>query len=146
MKLSTRVLELSNRKYRNLVELAQTMEISQDLIYRVRKGERGSKGGNDEMKRAVIINPKDNTATALNNIDAGDTVSLTSKSGQAGEIKARQTVPFGHKLALVVIGKGEEVLKYGEVIGLATHPINEGDYVHVHNIESALLPPPKEIE
>ena len=41
MKLSTRVFELSNRKYRNLVELAQTMEISQDLIYRVRKGERG---------------------------------------------------------------------------------------------------------
>ena len=98
------------------------------------------------MKRAVIINPKDNTATALNNIDAGDTVSLTSKSGQAGEIKARQTVPFGHKLALATIGKGEEVLKYGEVIGLATHPINEGDYVHVHNIESALLPPPKEVE
>jgi len=146
MKLSTRVFELSNRKYRNLVELAQTMEISQDLIYRVRKGERGSKGGDGKMKRAVIINPKDNTATALNNIDAGDTVSLTSKSGQAGEIKARQTVPFGHKLALATIGKGEEVLKYGEVIGLATHPINEGDYVHVHNVESALLPPPKEVE
>ena len=41
MKLKTRVFELSNGKYRNLVELAQTMEISQDLIYRVRKGERG---------------------------------------------------------------------------------------------------------
>ncbi len=148
MKLSTRVFELSNRKYRNLVELAQTMEISQDLIYRVRKGERGSKGGDDKVKRkrAIIINPKDNTATALNNIDAGDTVSLTSKSDQAGEIKARQAVPFGHKLALVIISKGEEVLKYGEVIGLATHPINEGDYVHVHNVESALLPPPKEVE
>ena len=41
MKLNTRVFELCNGKYRNLVELAQTMEISQDLIYRVRKGERG---------------------------------------------------------------------------------------------------------
>ena len=41
MKLKTRVFELCNGKYRNLVELAQTMEISQDLIYRVRKGERG---------------------------------------------------------------------------------------------------------
>ena len=41
MKLNTRVFELCNGKYRNLVELAQTMEISQALIYRVRRGERG---------------------------------------------------------------------------------------------------------
>ena len=41
MKLNTRVFELCNGKYRNLVELAQTMRISRDLIYRVRKGERG---------------------------------------------------------------------------------------------------------
>ena len=41
MKLKTRVFELSNGRYRNLVELAQTMEISLDLIYKVKKGERG---------------------------------------------------------------------------------------------------------
>ncbi|MBA7479018.1 hypothetical protein ES707_14449 [subsurface metagenome] len=41
MKLKTRVFELCNGRYRNLVELAQTMGISNDLIYRVRKGERG---------------------------------------------------------------------------------------------------------
>jgi len=41
MKLNTRIFGLSNGKYRNLVELAQAMGISQDLIYRVRKGERG---------------------------------------------------------------------------------------------------------
>jgi len=41
MKLKTRVFELCDGRYRNLVELAQTMGISQDLIYRVRKGERG---------------------------------------------------------------------------------------------------------
>jgi len=41
MKLNTRVFELCNGKYRNLIELAQTMRISRDLIYRVRKGERG---------------------------------------------------------------------------------------------------------
>jgi len=41
MRLNTRVFELCNGKYRSLVELAQTMGISQDLICRVRKGERG---------------------------------------------------------------------------------------------------------
>jgi len=41
MKLYTRVFELYKGKYRTLVELAQAMGISNDLIYRVRKGERG---------------------------------------------------------------------------------------------------------
>ncbi len=41
MKLRTRVFELYNGEYQTLVELAQTMGISRDLIYRVRKGERG---------------------------------------------------------------------------------------------------------
>jgi len=41
MKLKTRVFELCNGKYRNLSELAQTMGISNDLIYRVRRGKRG---------------------------------------------------------------------------------------------------------
>jgi len=44
MKLKTRFFELSNGKYPNLVGLAQTMGISYDLIYRVRKGERGING------------------------------------------------------------------------------------------------------
>ena len=41
MKLKTKVFELCNGKYPNLVGLAQVMGISQDLIYRVRKSERG---------------------------------------------------------------------------------------------------------
>jgi len=97
--------------------------------------------GGSPMKKAMIINTKDNTATVFDDIAEGDTVSLVSKSGQAGEVTARQAVPFGHKLALASIDKGEKVLKYGEVIGLATQSINKGDYIHVHNVESALLPP-----
>ncbi len=38
MKLNTKAFELCNGKYRSLLELAQTMGISQDLIYRVRRG------------------------------------------------------------------------------------------------------------
>ena len=41
MKLKTRVFDLYNGKYRRLVDLARTMGVSQDMIYRVRKGERG---------------------------------------------------------------------------------------------------------
>ena len=97
------------------------------------------------MKRAMLIGPKDNTATALNDLAAGETVSLVSKSGPVGEITVKQDIPLGHKLAVTTIDKGEKVLKYGEVIGLATQPISKGDYVHVHNVESAIVPPPKEV-
>jgi len=44
VKLKTRVFELCNGRYRNLVELAHIMGISQDLIYRVRKGDRNING------------------------------------------------------------------------------------------------------
>ena len=94
----------------------------------------------------MMINPKDNTATALEDLGAGDTINLASKSGPVGEMKALEAVPFGHKLATANIGRGEKVLKYGEVIGLATKPINKGDHVHVHNVESALVPPPKGVK
>jgi len=96
------------------------------------------------MKRAMRINHDDNTATVLNDIEAGETISLVSKSGPVGEMAARQTVPFGHKLAVADIKKGEKILKYGEVIGMATQPINKGEYVHTHNVESALLPGARE--
>jgi altronate dehydratase len=98
------------------------------------------------MKRAMRIGPDDNTATALNDIDAGETISLVSKSGPVGEMTTRQAVPFGHKVAVIDIKKGDKILKYGEVIGLATQPINKGDYVHTHNVESALLPGTKEVK
>ena len=97
-------------------------------------------------KRAMMIHPNDNTATALNDIDAGETVSLVSKSGPVGKAVVNEAIPLGHKFAMASIGKGARVLKYGEVIGIATRPINKGDYVHVHNVESALLPPPKEVK
>ncbi len=44
MKLKTRVFELCDGRYRNLVELAQTMGISNDLIYCVRRGDRNING------------------------------------------------------------------------------------------------------
>lgn len=42
-------------------------------------------------------------------------------------------VPFGHKVALAPIRKGEPVIKYGVAIGRATRDIAAGEHVHVHN-------------
>ena len=44
--------------------------------------------------------------------------------------------PYGHKIALRDIAPGEHIMKYGECIGAASHPISKGDYVHVHNLDA----------
>jgi altronate dehydratase len=46
---------------------------------------------------------------------------------------------LGHKFALLNIKKGELIRKYGEIIGVATQDIKEGDWIHIHNIKSHYL-------
>lgn len=46
--------------------------------------------------------------------------------------------PRGHKIALRNIAKGEPVVKYGFPIGRATQDIAEGEWVHSHNLATAL--------
>jgi altronate dehydratase len=43
-------------------------------------------------------------------------------------------VPRGHKIALRPIAKGEEVIRYGQIIGQATEAIPMGAHVHSHNL------------
>ncbi|KJE27633.1 SAF domain protein [Geobacillus kaustophilus] len=84
--------------------------------------------------RFLMLNPKDNVATALDNIPAGSVIKIACQHKEY-EIKVRQNIEFGHKFAVVPIKKGEDILKYGEVIGVASSDIAEGEYVHIHNVE-----------
>jgi len=84
---------------------------------------------------AVLIHGKDNVATAVVDIPPGTNVWIEIE-GASGEVKVAQTVPAGHKFAIKPINIGEHVLKYGEVIGVATEKIGVGELVHVHNVES----------
>ena len=87
-----------------------------------------------EARRALIISGKDNVATALQDIEEGATIA--ARLGQeVVELRAIEKIPFGFKVALADIPKGEEVYKYGEVIGRASQPIRKGELVHVHNVE-----------
>ncbi len=85
---------------------------------------------------AVILSDKDNVATALVDLPAGDYMIGSGADQTAitvpGDIKA------GFKLALSDIRKGESIYKYGYVIGLATEDIEKGEYVHVHNLISSV--------
>ena len=93
------------------------------------------------MKKAIQIDGKDNVATVTSDVEDGETVEVLSPNGEAiGRPGSLGPVPFGHKLALVDFEKGDRVIKYGEVIGVASRGIVVGEWVHVHNVESATVP------
>ena len=53
-------------------------------------------------------------------------------------ITPREGIPAGHKIALRNIAKGEKVIKYGCPIGTAQSDIKEGEWIHSHNLKTAL--------
>jgi len=87
------------------------------------------------MKKAIVMDPKDNVATLLTDVDKDDVVQVGTGE-KVTEIRIQERIQFGHKFAMKRIDKGENVMKYGEVVGQATQDISEGKHVHVHNVES----------
>ena len=97
------------------------------------------------MKRAIMMNAKDNVATALENLEAVAPTSVILPSQEPfKEVTTKQrAIPFGHKLAVMAISKGDKVIKYGEVIGNASQDIEPGEYVHIHNVKSNRMQMPE---
>ena len=87
------------------------------------------------MKQIVVLNDVDNVATSLVPLEAGSEVEV-ELNGECRTITVLDAIPFGHKLAIRLLAPGDDVLKYGEVIGRASDAIQPGRWVHVHNVES----------
>jgi len=83
------------------------------------------------MKKWIILNHRDNVATAVYEIKE-NTILYIEEINK--EIKIKQRIPPGHKFSSEDIPKNKEILKYGEVIGKATQEIKEGEHVHTHNV------------
>lgn len=83
---------------------------------------------------ALFMNEQDHVVTALREIRAGETIQYRHGAG-VREVKTRNDIPFGHKIAVAAVESGSDVRKYGEVIGRAVTSITVGQHVHVHNIE-----------
>ena len=90
-----------------------------------------------ELKLALKVDDLDNVATIFaNGIVDGMEVEVRDKKGNSEVMTVHGDVPYGHKIALRDIAKGEHIMKYGESIGAASHDIKKGDYVHVHNLDA----------
>jgi len=92
-------------------------------------------GGSEMKQEAILIDKKDNVATALGELEKGKAIEIGLEDYTV-DIELAQNIPFGHKFSLKDIKQGEAVIKYGETIGLATKQIGQGEHVHVHNVES----------
>jgi altronate dehydratase small subunit len=84
--------------------------------------------------KTLMLSTRDQVATALERIPA-DTIVQVECQGFSKQVKLLKTIEFGHKFAVCSIQKGQDILKYGEVIGVASQDISEGDHVHTHNLE-----------
>lgn len=80
---------------------------------------------------AIRLNESDNIAIALKNIRKGDSIVVNDFDKQ---ITVKKGVPYGHKVSLREIDKGEKILKYGECMGIAKLKIEEGYHVHTENV------------
>ncbi|SDF36563.1 UxaA family hydrolase [Sporolituus thermophilus] len=87
------------------------------------------------MARAIIMKAIDNVCTVVEAIEPPTAVTAEI-DGKTITVLATERIPFGHKIALKSIPKGQPIIKYGETIGLATKDIQPGQHVHVHNLES----------
>ncbi|MGQ1889887.1 UxaA family hydrolase [Thermophagus sp. OGC60D27] len=85
------------------------------------------------MQRLLKINPIDNVAVALTDIPAG------SEIEQPGIAVTTQThIPRAHKVALINIEQGDNIVKYGQSIGHALTDIGAGQVVNHKNIKTNL--------
>ena len=82
---------------------------------------------------AIRIDERDNVAVALRPLATGERVDAGSES-----VVAKQDIPAGHKIALRGLEADESVTKYGVPIGLVTDRVAPGDWIHSHNLKTAL--------
>ena len=75
---------------------------------------------------AIRLHENDNVVTAKSDIEIN--VKLDHEN-----INTNQHIPVGHKIATKDIAKGEEIIKYDNIIGVAIENIKSGDHIHVHN-------------
>lgn len=85
------------------------------------------------MKDFIKINENDNVIVALKELAQGEEVTVGDR-----KVTALEAIPAGHKMAIADIAAGSEVIKYGFRIGNAKEDIKAGQWVHVHNIKTAL--------
>jgi len=85
------------------------------------------------MRKYIHINPADNVAVAVDNLNKGEQLEIGDK-----RITLQEDIPAGHKIALENFKAGDFIVKYGFPIGHARENIGTGFWVNEKNIKTNL--------
>ena len=108
--------------------------VTQDLTTIGTLGMRGAMSARAGSPRQTLrVHPSDNVAVALVALAAGTELAVKNIT-----VTLLDAIPAGHKFALSAIAAGAPVIKYASSIGRATRDITPGQWVHEHNLATAL--------
>ena len=90
---------------------------------------------NKKQFDAIMLNNMDNVCTSVKTLEKSAKITIKFENEMVS-LFIRENINLCHKISLDHIKKGESIIKYGEIIGVATSHINKGTHVHTHNIIS----------
>jgi (2R)-sulfolactate sulfo-lyase subunit alpha len=89
------------------------------------------------MRHFLVHDARDTVGVAVTDIKSGQDLAGAGLYHEAAyQLKARQDIPLGHKIALKDFKAGDTVIKYGQDIGRVVAAIRAGEHVHVHNLKT----------
>lgn len=88
------------------------------------------------MLNHILLHASDSVVTALAMLSKGDRMTV-NVGDEAIDLTLSSDIPYAHKIAVRRLAIGDPITKYGQVIGIASQAIAPGDWVHVHNVDSA---------
>jgi (2R)-sulfolactate sulfo-lyase subunit alpha len=93
--------------------------------------------GSDSAPHFLVHQRGDHVGVAVQDVEPGRvTVGYLDGDG-AIQLHTIERIPLGHKVSLIDLPEGADVIEYGVRIGLTRASIKRGALVHVHNIRSA---------
>ena len=84
---------------------------------------------------ALLMNEIDNVVTCVEMVQAGQEV-VYQRGEEVCSVVAEDIIPYCHKVSLADLGKGDEVIKYGELLGKTSTFIARGHLVDHNNLYS----------
>lgn len=82
-------------------------------------------------------NEGDHVAVAVRDALPGRVALGYLDSNRREELEIRATIRYGHKVALVDLPDGADLVEYGVRIGVTRQAVSAGEGVHTHNLRSA---------
>lgn len=82
----------------------------------------------------IAIQPQDDVIIALRDYAKGECITLSD----GVSFTLLDDVPKGHKIAVHTLAPGDDVMKYGFSIGIAQEQIEQGSWIHSHNLKTGL--------